>query len=372
MRIVHLNPFYFPFAGGIERRIRSITQRLAAQGHDVHIVTAQLEGTAAGIEKEGAVTVHRLPSSFPLQRFYNPPPVRTKGVAAYVNALAPDVVDFHFRWSPSWNKAFREISCPGVITYHNTYGEGKGILGLASKVNDRMYMRTLRAARRVVCVSDRVRRDLVQHGFPAEPLRLNYNAVELDEIKRIEGRPATSLPHPFAVAVGRLVALKGFDVLIDAWRDVPEPFDLVLVGRGPMLEAWKKRAQRLGIAHRVKFPGWVSEEEKVRLLKAADVYVHPARFESFPFSLLEAMAAGAPLVCSDVGGIPEAVGDAGPLLGHDPKDWAREVGKVAADVALRGKMSKASAARLDLFNWDRITAELLEIYGDAARRDHPS
>lgn len=367
MRIVHLNPFYFPFAGGIERRIRSLTQRMAAQGHDVHIVTAQLEGTQAGTEMEGKVTVHRLPSSFPLSRFYNPPPVRTKGVAEYVRGLEPDVVDFHFRWSPSWNSAFRDISAavPGVVTYHNTYGEGKGLLGLASRVNDRLYMRTLRQARRVVCVSERVKRDLVAHGCAADRLRLNYNAVEVAEIEGIGGRPITAPPRPFAVAVGRMVALKGFDVLIEAWRDVPEPFDLVLVGRGPQLEAWQRQVQRMGLAGRIHFPGWVSEEEKVRLLKAADVYVHPARFESFPFSLLEAMAAGAPLVCSNVGGTPEAVGDAGPLLGHEPKDWAREVAKVAADPSLRGKMAKASRARLELFDWDRITAELLGVYDEA-------
>lgn len=371
MRIVHLNPFYFPFAGGIERRIRSLTQRMAAQGHDVHIVTAQLDGATAGVEMEGKVTVHRLPSSFPLKRFYNPPPVNTRGVAAYVNSLKPDVVDFHFRWSPSWNKAFRALQCPGVITYHNTYGEGKGLLGVASKVNDRLYMRTLRRARRVVCVSDRVRRDLVDHGFPAAPLRLNYNAVEVDEIKSVTGRPQTRIERPFAVAVGRLVALKGFDVLMDAWPQVPRPFDLVLVGRGPMLEKWRKRAAALGIADRVHFPGWVSEEEKVRLLKAADVYVHPARFESFPFSLLEAMAAGSPLICSNVGGIPEAVGDAGPLLGHDPAEWAREVTKVAADVSLRGRMAQASSKRLELFDWDRITAELLGIYAEAVAEPAP-
>ncbi len=318
---------------------------------------------------EGKVTVHRLPSSFPLKRFYNPPPVRTKGVAQYVNNLKPDVVDFHFRWSPSWNKAFRELTCPGVITYHNTYGEGKGLLGLASKVNDRLYMRTLRQAKRVVCVSDRVRRDLVAHGFPSESLRLNYNAVEVAEIECVAGRPSTHLQKPFAVAVGRMVALKGFDVLIDAWPDVPEPFDLILVGKGPELESWKKRAAKRGVSTRVHFAGWVSEDEKIRLLKAAAVYVHPARFESFPFSLLEAMAAGAPLICSKVGGIPEAVGDAGPLLGHDPKDWAREVSKVAADVSLRGRMATASRKRLELFDWDRITAELLGIYEEAAAHD---
>lgn len=367
MRIVHLNPFYFPYAGGIERRIRSVAQRLAAQGHEVHIVTAQQPGSQAGKEMEGKVTVHRLPSRFPLKRFYNPPPVVTPGVAAYVDGLKPDVVDFHFRWSPSYNKAFRQIACKGkVVTYHNTYGEGRGLLGLASKANDRLYMRTLRQARRVVCVSDRVRRDLATRKFDEAKLRVNVNAVEKAELDAMVGPPETKLPRPFAVAVGRMVAVKGFDVLLDAWPQVPDGLDLVLVGKGPELEALQKRARRRGVAERVHFPGWVSEAEKVRLLRAAYLYVHPARFESFPFAILEAMQAGAPLVCSGIGGIPEAVGEAGPLLGHHPGEWAATLKHLLSEKGLRDEMAKASRKRSDAFDWDDITRDLLAIYREAA------
>lgn len=366
LRIVHLNPFYFPYAGGIERRIRSVAQRLAARGHEVHIVTAQQPGSVAGKEMEGAVTVHRLPSKFPLKRFYNPPPVVTPGVAAYVDALQPDIVDFHFRWSPSYNKAFRSLACPGkVITYHNTFGEGRGLLGLASRLNDRLYMATLRHARQVVCVSDRVRRDLASRKIPADRLVVNVNAVEKDEIATMVGHPDTALPKPYAVAVGRMVAVKGFDVLVDAWADVPD-LDLVLVGKGPELEPLKRQAEARGVADRVKFPGWVSEAEKIRLLRAAFVYVHPARFESFPFSILEAMESGAPLVCSGIGGIPEAVGDAGPLLGHDPAEWVAALRRMRAEPGLRDAMAKASQARSAQFDWDRITADLEAVYRKAA------
>ena len=366
MRIVHLNPFYFPYAGGIERRIRSVAQRLAERGHEVHIVTAQQPGSTAGKEMEGTVTVHRLPSRFPLQRFYNPPPVVTPGVAAYVDALRPDIVDFHFRWSPSYNKAFRALACKGkVITYHNTYGEGRGLLGLASRANDRLYMATLRHAKRVVCVSDRVRRDLATRGFDEGRLRVNVNAVEKAEIESIVGLPETRLPRPFAIAVGRMVAVKGFDVLVDAWPQVPDGLDLVLVGKGPELERLQKQARRRGVAERVHFPGWVSEAEKIRLLRAAYVYVHPARFESFPFSILEAMQAGAPLVCSRIGGIPEAVGEAGPLLGHHPGEWAATLRHLVADRPLRDTMADASRARSAAFDWDDITADLESIYRDA-------
>lgn len=378
MRIVQLNPFYFPYAGGIERRIRAISRRLASR-HEVHIVTArqppapgqakdgrQEERGEEGIEeKEGGFTVHRLPSRFPLRRFYNPPPVATPGLARYLEALDPDLVDYHFRWSPSYDRAFRGLACPRVVTYHNTYGEGRGILGLASRANDRLYMRTLRHAQRIVCVSDRVRLDLASRGIPGDLLRVNHNAVEATEVAAT-GPPAQAPLNPFAVAVGRLVAVKAFDVLVRAWPQVPEPFDLVLVGQGPMRVRLEALARNLGVGHRVHCTGWVDEAEKVRLLKAARVYLHPARFESFPLSLLEAMAAGSPVVCARVGGIPEAVGDAGPLLGHAPAEWSAEVARVATDEAWRRQLAAQSLARSKAFDWDRIVTDLETIYAEAA------
>jgi glycosyltransferase involved in cell wall biosynthesis len=361
-----LNPFYFPYAGGIERRIQSVSRRLAAR-HEVHVVTAQQPGGPAGVSVEDGVTVHRLPSRFPLQRFYNPPPVATPGLLSYLEGLDPDLVDYHFRWSPSYNRAFRGLDAPGIITYHNTYGEGQGLLGLASRVNDRLYMRTVAKAKRIVCVSDRVRRDLESRGVGAHRLRVNHNAVEVDTIEGVSGPPRTRLERPFAVAVGRMVAVKGFDVLIAAWKDVPDGLDLVLVGQGPQKERLQRQAKAAGVEERVHFTGWVEEDEKARLLKAAVAYVHPARFESFPFSILEAMAAGAPLVCSRIGGIPEAVGDAGPLLGHDPKEWSEAVARVWQDEAWRKDLAAQSRRRLAAFQWDTITKELEGIYEEAAK-----
>jgi len=375
VRIVHLNPFYFPYAGGIERRIRAVSRRLGRK-HEVHVVTAQQPGGPGGTEVEeggpstggsasGPFTVHRLPSRFHLRRLYNPPLVSTPGLQDYIRRLAPDLVDYHFRWSPGYNKAFRSLSCAGVITYHNTYGEGRGLLGVASRANDRLFMRTLRHAQRVVCVSEGLRRDLASHGADAALLRVSHNAVETDDIEAVRGPPALEVPRPFVVTVGRAVALKGFDILVRAWRQVPEPLDLVVVGQGPEIPALRRLAQREGVADRVHFPGWVDEEEKVRLLKAAVAYAHPSRFEAFGLSVLEAMAAGAPVVCAKVGGIPEVVGDAGPLLGHTPGEWAGALGQLALAEGLRSDLARRSRQRARLFHWDRITEGLEVIYAEA-------
>ncbi len=368
MRIVHLNPFYFPYAGGIERRIRATARRLARQ-HDVHIVTARQPGTEAGTTAEDGFAVHRLPSTFPLRRFYNPPLVRTRGLAAALASIRPDVVDFHFRWAPGYSKAFRDLEGTGrVATYHNTYGEGLGLLGAMSRLNDRLYMRTVRRADRVVCVSHRVHDDLQRRGVDPDRLRINHNAVEKGEIDRVTGAPTTDVPGRFVVAVGRVVALKGLDVLVRAWRSAPPDLHLVLVGKGPAEASLHRLAARLGVSSRVHFTGWVSEDEKIRLLKGAVAYAHPARFESFPLSILEAQAAGAPVVAARIGGIPEVVGDAGMLLDHDPAAWARQLSHLAEDASLRDGWAKASRRRSQAFDWDAITADLARVYDECLAR----
>ncbi len=364
MRIVQLNPFYFPYAGGIERRIRAISERLAARGHEVHIVTAQQPGSVAGVVEENGVHVHRLPSRFPLRRFYNPPPVLTRGVRDYVDALRPDVVDYHFRWSPSWNRAFRAMACPGkVATIHNTYGEGTGLLAAASRLNDKLYLRTLRHAVRVLCVSDFVRQQFASHGAPLDKMRVSYNAVDLPSAPP---QPVASAV-PYAVTVSRLVPLKGLDVLVEAWRRVPAPLDLVLVGDGPDRARLAKLAKRRGVANRIRFTGWVSETEKHGLLAGAVAYLHPSRFEAFGLSIVEAMAEGAPVVCSRAGGIPEAVGDAGPLLPHEPKAWAEAVTRLARDPAEARAARARSLAQARRFSWDAIADGLEAAYAEACQ-----
>lgn len=365
MRIVHLNPFYFPYAGGIERRIRAVSTRLAKR-HEVHVVTSQLEGGPTGDVEEHGFTVHHMPSKFRLKKLYNPPLVSSKALPGLLKKLAPELIDYHFRWSPSYNRAFRKHNdAARVVTYHNTYGEGRGALGWASRLNDRLYMRTLARADRVLCVSRRVEDDLVKHKADATRLRISHNAVERHEIEKVKGKPTTEIPGPFVVAVGRVVDVKGFDVLIRAWKTVPKETHLVIVGEGPARPSLQKRATKLGVASRVHFTGWVEEEEKIRLLKAAQCYAHPARFESFPFSLLEAMAAGAPVVAAGIGGVPEVVGDAGRLLGHDPKDWAQAVTQVTTDESLRQTMTRQSLARIQAFDWDRIANDLEAVYEEA-------
>lgn len=368
MRIVHLNPFYFPYAGGIERRMHATGTRLAAQGHDVHVLTARLPGSRAGRTDEDGITVHRLPSRFPLKRLYNPPPVATRGLRETLDEIDPDVVDYHFRWSRSYNQAARHVAdgdAALVITYHNTYGEGTGVLRLLSIVNDRLFMRTLRRADRVVAVSRFIHDQLTRKGVDAERMAVVHNGIDASTYDAVDGEPENAPPGPYVVGLGRLVKLKRFDLAVRALADTPDDLHLVLVGKGPERTRLKTLARDHGLADRVHTTGWVSEEEKIRLLKGARALVHPTRFEAFGLGVLEALACGTPAVAADVGGLPEVVGDAGILLDDDPTAWADAIAQMATDTGARDRLAAQTGDQAARFAWDAVTDDLLALYQEA-------
>jgi glycosyltransferase involved in cell wall biosynthesis len=365
MRICHLNPFYFPYAGGIERRIQAAAGAMADR-HDVHIVTADLPETEPGTETTtDGVTIHRLPSRFPFGRMYNPPPVITQGLTRRLRQIAPDVIDFHFRWSPSYNRAFRGLEgAARVATYHNTWGEGQGALGAVSRLNDRLYARTLDRADRVVAVSDFIRDDLIDHGTDAQRIRVVPNGVDAGST-HAPAAPETDIAGPYVLSIGRLVGVKGLDVAVDAMVHAPDDLHLVLVGKGPAAGALARRAQRNGVADRVHLTGWVPEDEKRRLLGSALAYVHPARFEAFGLSVLEAMAAGCPPIAARVGGLPQVVGDAGILLDHDPRAWAAAIGRLHASTTERDDLAAKARRRAAGFDWRTVARDLEAVYEEA-------
>ena len=137
MRIVHLNPYHYPYMGGIEHRIHHLCKRLALR-HEVVVVTSRLPGTK---EREiiSGYEVVRLPSRF--IDIYNPPYVSTKGVLETLQSIDPDIVDFHYRWSPSYTKDVVRYPGAKVHTSHNVFGEGVGLVRHLSYLNDVSFRR---------------------------------------------------------------------------------------------------------------------------------------------------------------------------------------------------------------------------------------
>jgi glycosyl transferase family 1 len=122
----------------------------------------------------------------------------------------------------------------------------------------------------------------------------------------------------------------------------------------------------------IEFLGKVSDAEKAQLYRTADVFVSPATGgESFGIVLLEAMAAGAPIVASDIHGYKGVVRRGREALlvpPHDPKELALALGRLLDDPALRAEMSAAGRDRAEAFSWPRVTAKVEDYYGFVIRR----
>lgn len=215
--------------------------------------------------------------------------------------------------------------------------------------------RVLRRADAVVAVAAPTRDALVAAGVPAARVHLVENAIDVEAVAaeareaRAEVRRSLDLPDgtPMVLALGRLSPEKGHAVLLDAWAEAaPERAVLCLVGDGASADALRRRAATLPPGG-VRFLGWRSDP--ARCLGAADLFVLPSLREGLPLAVLEAMAAGVPVVASAVGGVPEALGGGwcGTLVPPgDAGALARALRSALADLAAARATAQAALERV--------------------------
>jgi len=173
---------------------------------------------------------------------------------------------------------------------------------------------------------------------------------------------------PTLLYVGKLVRVKGVRFLVEAMdavrHEVPS-CQLVIVGAGTELQALERLVERLHLRENVRFVGEVSNDEVPLLMAAADVFVLPSLSEGFPNVLLEAMAAGLPVVATNVGGIPELVeeGENGFLV--QPEDAAgleRRLRDMLADSTLARSIGEANSRKSLGYKWEDVAAQLEGLY----------
>lgn len=204
----------------------------------------------------------------------------------------------------------------------------------------------------LVGVSEAVRLDLLRRFPRLSPRRVKAlpNAVcEHPHVDRDTARASLGLsPHRFWYgSVGRLVAIKGYDVLIRAFATLARQYPdvgLALIGAGCEEDALSALCRQLGIGEQVVFCGW--RDDARCLLGAFDVCVFPSREEGFGLAIAEAMAAGRPVIASQVGGVPEVVAQDALLVPPDDKHaLAEALRRLHDDASLRDSMGAALQAR---------------------------
>jgi glycosyltransferase involved in cell wall biosynthesis len=282
----------------------------------------------------------------------------------------PDVVNAHhqyFTTTPPALAAARRLGIPSVLTLHIASLESfRGWRGAVARTyGSTMGARLISQADAVVGVSDAVANSA--RTRPHQRVRVIRNGVDLDRFSPNQVRE----PGSRVVFVGRMIANKGPDVAMDAFRMVLERAPgatLAMVGDGPMAVGLRRRIEEEGLAESITFLGMRGDVADI--LRQSDVFLRPSQVEGMPLTILEAMATGLPVVACDVGGVAEIV-TAG-VTGHvvSPGSVTEVAGAVLDILADRAKSTAMGAAGLrrvrEGFSWDTATAAYLELFAELA------
>jgi len=185
--------------------------------------------------------------------------------------------------------------------------------------------------------------------------------------------PFPGLPRPRVAYLGRLAPQKDVGTLLQAFARLPADTQLMLAGDGPDRPALQHRAQRFG--GRVHFTGFVPHVKVPAVLRHVDLLVLPSLYEDLSSALIEAMAAGLPVVATRVGGIADLVryGVNGLLVAppRDPAALAAAIGQILADPAAAARMSAAARSTAAAYAWPDLARQVLEVYRQVTERQAP-
>jgi phosphatidylinositol alpha-mannosyltransferase len=358
LRVALVCPYAWDRYGGVQSHVKSLAARLRQRGHLVRVLApAARRPQVRALRRNGAVIVGR---SVPIPANGSMAPVAFgpgAGAAtrAALRAFRPDILHLHEPLVPSVSlMALLNTAVPVVGTFHAAaqrsfgYGASRPFLDRAIR---RLSVRT--------AVSEAAR-DLVARYFPGDYV-LTPNGVDVARFAHAE--PLDWGPGRKVLFVGRLERRKGLEVLVEAMAALHDlDATLIVAGDGPEAPFARLLARRLRV--RVRWTGPPSDRDLPRAFRSADVYCAPnLGGESFGVVLLEAMAAGTPVVCSSLPAFRAVAGTAAALVA--PGD-VRQLGAVLrhtlSDEVVAKSMRAAGRARAGAFDWGGLVGRVERIY----------
>lgn len=241
--------------------------------------------------------------------------------------------------------------------------------GIAADWRRRNSLRVYRSARRVICVSDRVRR-VLSDGGAGVSAEVVYNGTDPDLFAPDPAREDTAT----ILIVANLLAVKGHELVLRAFASIKDSHPglrVSIIGEGPDRERFAGLAKSLGVDNRVYFQGRVGRAKVAQAMQSCSIFVMPSRFEGLGCVYLEAMACGKPVVGCHGQGIEEIIrhGDNGWLIPADGlEELVQALQLLLEDANLRARIGQAARRTiLDRFTLAHQAECLHRIYEDAAR-----
>lgn len=351
-----------PQAGGAEVHLHEIFGRLARRGHAVTLLCSGWPGAPARLTLDG-IDVHRVASrmSFPAVAF--PYFRRTLARGGY-DVVVEDLNKIPLL-VPLWGGGARRV----VVLVHHLFGRtifteaplpAAAAVWVAERLLGVCYRRVPFQA-----VSQSTADDLVARGLPAPNIRVIYQGVDSSVYTPGPGERASA---PLFAYLGRLKRYKGVDLVIRAFARLARPdARLEIAGTGDHRPALEALVRSLALSDRVRFLGFISEREKLALLRRAWALVLASPKEGWGITNLEAAACGTPVVASNSPGLRESVQheETGFLVPHgDVGVLCAALARLAASPSLVEEMGRAARRFAEGFTWERAAERTEEHLGE--------
>jgi glycosyltransferase involved in cell wall biosynthesis len=360
MRICLFTPIFLPTLGGVGVVVHQLASFLTERGHQVTVLAHKRRGES------------RIKVPYRVFRYWRPLSKRF-GVHQIIVYLVwekmrrgVDILHCHSAYPQGYiGASFKKMyKIPLVITSHGDIIKGERIreeTRLAKRAE-----KAMRVADAVTALSHYMEEESIDAGAPEEKIYYIPNGVDL---KEFESEEKFIFKTPYLFSMGILRKVKGFDILIRAFREVKQIYpeiSLLIGGEGKEKDSLKKLAYDLNLEDSIHFLGMVSGKEKIKLLKGCEFYVCSAiGGEPFSNSTLEAFASGKTAVVSQVGGIPDIVEDGinGLLVPQgNPDRLARKMIELLGKPSLIQKMSANAHQKSKEFDLEITMSKYLHLY----------
>jgi len=350
-----------PLAGGAEVHLHEIFSRVAKLGHEVTLYCSMFEG-ATKEETINGINVIREGGRF-FFNFYVPLRYFSRFKKEKFDVVIDDMnkIPFYTPWF---------VREPLAVIIHHLFSktiflEAPFPLALYVYLTERVGVDLLRKRRiPVFAVSPSTINELTSHGISEKQLETVYNCVDHSRYVRNDSKKSSK---PLIGYFGRIKKYKSVDHLLKAFAIVLHKFpeaELVVVGEGDNRPELEKLTYSLNISNKVKFTGFVSEEEKVRLMQEVWYVVNPSSKEGWGLTVIEANACGTPVIASNVPGLRDAVRENETGLFYEYGNiemLAEKMLRMLNDSELRQRLSNEAYTWSMNFNWEAVAQKTVEL-----------
>jgi glycosyltransferase involved in cell wall biosynthesis len=369
--------------GGVARHCYGLAKALAHKRLEVHVITLGFPG-APGYEEIEGVKINRFPIELGHPNFitwtllFNH--FLEKGLSDLSQKVELDLLHVH-DWlvAPSGISFKHFMDKPMVLTVHSTEHGRSSLHSPDSYTIDGIEWWSTYEASKIIVASNSMRDEVCGHfHIQHEKVKIIPNGIDVTKFQVSTDRQAVRSrygvqPHEkLVLCVGRLVPQKGIEYLIRAVPAIADHYPeakFVFVGEGWMRDYLESVSRSTGHQWKIKFTGFISDEELAALMPNSDVLVIPSIYEPFGIVALEGMAAGVPVVASQVGGLAE-------VIEHDrtgvfvyprnPESIAWGVDRMLSNPDHAMRMAKNARETVEKqFSWKAIAGKTVDIYKEA-------